>query len=127
MLAQIKKAFVNLFKTPQTHEYPKESIEKAKNFRGLIAYNEEECIFCLKCEKVCPPEAILFTPVDEAKKRVKNQKLYNYNAYLCIYCGECVRACPKPDLALWQTDKKPKVGLISDNINQNWQKIKALK
>lgn len=127
MLKEIKKAFTNLFKPPLTHPYPQKPIEKKDNFRGLIEYNEKECIFCLKCEKVCPPEAILFTPVNEKDKRVKNQKLYNYNPYLCIYCGECVRACPKPEAALWQSNQKPKLGLIQDNINQNWQKIKDLK
>ncbi|MGM0623682.1 MAG: 4Fe-4S binding protein, partial [Campylobacterota bacterium] len=62
MIKDIQTAFSNLFKTPLTHPYPQKQIAKQENFRGLIEYNEDACIFCLKCEKACPPQAILFTP-----------------------------------------------------------------
>jgi len=103
MFKSIKKAFQNIFKPPVTIKYPVEPIIKEKNYRGLIEYNKEECIFCLKCEKACPPTAIIFDKNDD------DTKTYTYDPYLCIYCGECVRACPKPDLALWHSNKKPPI------------------
>lgn len=127
MIRDIVAAFKNLCTKPQTIDYPKSEIKKPPNFRGLIEYDESECIFCLKCEKICPPQAILFTPMSQEKKRVKNQKRYNYNPYLCIYCGECVRACPKPDLALWQSDRKPQPATTKDMIIQRWQEVQASK
>jgi NADH-quinone oxidoreductase subunit I len=113
MKSSVIKAFTNIFKEPQTINYPKTPIERPKDYRGLIEYNEEECIYCLKCQKACPPEAILFKYTNNSTNNPKNKKSleYNYNPYLCIYCGECVRACPKPNKALWQSEKKQSVGV----------------
>jgi len=80
----------NLFSKPATIKYPFEPSPTPPDYRGLIVYKEELCIFCTKCELVCPPGAIRFTYKEDGSKK------YHYNPYLCIYCGECVRACPKP-------------------------------
>lgn len=129
MTTSIKKAFVNLFKKPQTIDYPASPIEKPQGSRGLIEYGESECIYCLKCEKACPPQAILFVKTDTPSQNEKNKKSlqYNYNPHLCIYCGECVRACPKPSLALWQSEKKPWIGVKEDGVNEKWFELEKLK
>jgi len=129
MNSSIKKAFKNLFKSPQTIDYPVSNIKKPKGYRGLIEYCETKCIYCLKCEKICPPGAILFTHTDNPSQNEKNKKSleYNYNEHLCIYCGECVRACPKPNEALWQSEKKPSIGVKTDKVNENWFEIEKLK
>lgn len=129
MFKSIKQALQNLFKKPQTVDYPLTPIEKPKGYRGLIEYCEEECIYCLKCEKACPPGAILFIPLDNPSDNEKNKKglKYEYNQHLCIYCGECVRECPKPNEALWQSEKKPSVALREDNVNEKWFTIELLK
>jgi len=128
MLTQFKKAFKNLFTKPQTHAYPDEPIQKPKDYRGLIEYSQEDCIYCLKCEKACPPGAILFPPVKDPPENEKNKKglKYHYNPYLCIYCGECVRVCPKPDKALWQSEKKPIIGVSTDKVNDDWFEIENI-
>ncbi|WP_345978558.1 4Fe-4S binding protein [Sulfurimonas sp. HSL3-2] len=122
MFTSLFKAFTNLFKKPQTLDYPVTPIPKDKEYRGLIEYGEESCIYCLKCEKACPPGAILFVKTDNPSQNEKNKKgqEYNYNPYLCIYCGECVRACPKPQEALWQSNKKPDIAVKSDDVNTKW-------
>ncbi|MFT7860122.1 MAG: 4Fe-4S dicluster domain-containing protein [Sulfurimonas sp.] len=129
MFQSLKKAFTNLFKKPQTHPYPAEELEKPKDYRGLIEYSEPDCIYCLKCEKACPPGAILFVPTDDPSDNEKNKKSqkYEYNPWLCIYCGECVRACPKPNEALWQSEKKPSVATKEDQVNDKWFEQENLK
>ena len=129
MLASFFKAFKNLFKKPKTIDYPATPIEKDKDYRGLIEYGEEECIYCLKCEKACPPGAILFVAVENPPENEKNKKglKYHYNPHLCIYCQECVRACPKPDEALWQSNKKPLIGIKDDKVNEDWFELELLK
>jgi NADH-quinone oxidoreductase subunit I len=123
------KAFANLFKKPQTIDYPTTPIAKPKGSRGLIEYGESECIYCLKCEKACPPGAILFVSTDNPSENPKNRKSleYNYNAHLCIYCGECVRACPKPNEALWQSESKPWIATKEDRVNDGWFEIEKRK
>lgn len=114
MITAIKNAFENLFKEPYTHAYPAAPIPKPKNYRGLIEYNAEFCIFCDKCEKVCPPKAIIFHQNEDGSK------VYAYNPHLCIYCGDCVSNCPKPNEALWQSENKSIPALKADNVNEIW-------
>lgn len=114
MLNAMMTALGNLFKAPHTLNYPAEPITHPENYRGLIEYGLEHCIFCDKCEKVCPPGAILFS------HHLDGTKTYHYNPYLCIYCGECVRACPKPEEALWQSATKPLPASGADDVNSKW-------
>lgn len=128
MFTSLFKAFTNLFKKPQTIDYPASAIEKDEGYRGLIEYGQPECIYCLKCEKACPPGAILFVPVENPPENEKNKKglKYHYNPHLCIYCSECVRACPKPDEALWQSNKKPPIAVKEDKVNDDWFELEKL-
>lgn len=116
MIRAILSAFTNLFKPVYTSTYPKEKIEHPRDYRGLIEHSHEHCIYCDKCENVCPPKAIVFFQNQDSSKR------YNYNPYLCIYCGECVRACPKPQEALWQSEKKALPAVKEDDVNEAWFK-----
>lgn len=129
MLQSLKKAFNNLFKKPQTIDYPATPIKTIEGTRGLIEYGEENCIYCLKCEKACPPGSILFVKTDTPSSNEKNKKAlkYEYNEHLCIYCGECVRACPKAEEALWQSEKKPQIGTKKDRVNDAWFEIEDIK
>ncbi|MEA1919244.1 MAG: 4Fe-4S dicluster domain-containing protein [Campylobacterota bacterium] len=111
MLQALFQAFSNLFKPVHTL---KEEQKLPKDYRGLIEFNEEHCIFCDKCEKVCPPKSIVFYQHRDGSKE------YQYNPWLCIYCGECVRACPKADEALWQSEKKQESAVAADDVNKQW-------
>lgn len=117
MIQAMKDAFSNLTKKPFTCDYPASPVPKAKNYRGLIEFNAEHCIWCDKCEKTCPPGAILF------KQLLDGSKEYNYNPYLCIYCGDCVRECPKTGAALTQTENKAMPGLGRDDLNNKWHVV----
>jgi len=91
MIQMFIESLKNLVSKPETIQYPFAPSPEPKGYRGTILYNEELCIFCDKCENICPPGAIKFEVVDIQS----GKKQYNYNPYLCIYCGACVDACPK--------------------------------
>ncbi len=114
MFRSITEAFLNLFRPVRTHRYPAEPIALPEGYRGLIEHNHDACIYCDKCEKVCPPGAILFYQHEDGTKT------YRYNPWLCIYCGECVRACPKPDEAIWQSETKQSPAIRDDAANEGW-------
>ncbi|MDX1295071.1 MAG: 4Fe-4S dicluster domain-containing protein [Sulfurimonadaceae bacterium] len=114
MLKSVIEAFKNLFKPVHTADYPAKPLPLPEAYRGLIEYDVDECTFCDKCEKVCPPGAIHFYQHEDGHKS------YRYNEWVCIFCGECVRACPKPDAALWQSEKKPRIGLKTHEVNEEW-------
>ncbi len=114
MIKAAIQAFANLFKPVHTTKYPQASPELPQEYRGLIEFDETHCIYCDKCEKVCPPRAIVFMQNEDGSKT------YNYNPWLCIYCGECVRACPKTGEALWQSELKPESALKEQDVNSSW-------
>jgi len=97
MFKALLNALKNLFSAPATLNYPFVSSPKHEGARGLILFDEPKCVWCLKCEEVCPPGAIRFT-----QDRESYEYTYHYNPYLCIYCAECVRACPDKAQALSQ-------------------------
>jgi NADH-quinone oxidoreductase subunit I len=115
MFKAVLQAFMNLFKPVHTLKYPlEEDIVLPKDYRGLIEFGADECIYCDQCEKACPPKAIVFFQHEDGSKE------YRYSPYLCIYCGECVRACPKPGKALWQSEKKQSSATKADDVNNGW-------
>ena len=122
MTSAIFEALFNLFKKPATYGYPAVPNPVPKNYRGLINYNAEKCIFCNNCEKVCPPGAIRFTTELEEGKQT-----YHYNPYLCIYCGECVRACPEPgkEGALWQDEDLIAPATFESEPGKAWEAVEA--
>ncbi len=110
------KAIGNLFKKPVTTQYPFEPTYKPDDYRGLIGFNEDLCIWCRRCEVVCPPGAIVFSQDMEGKQT------YHFNRAVCIYCGECVHTCPKEG-AIFQTSEPAPCALKAENINNGWNKL----
>jgi NADH-quinone oxidoreductase subunit I len=114
MIKSILNAIKNLFSKPATINYPLVKAPKNGEARGLILFEEPKCIWCLRCEEVCPPGAILFV-----QDRSSFNYTYHYNPYLCIYCGECVRVCPDKAQALSQSiEFAPPC--IDINMNDTW-------
>ncbi len=110
------KALGNLFRKPATVQYPFEPTYLPSTYRGLIKHDASLCIWCRKCETVCPPGAIVFSQASDGKQT------YHYNTHVCIYCGECVRACPKAG-ALIQTNEMAPPVTAAAKINHSWSGI----
>ncbi len=110
------KALGNLFKKPVTINYPFEKTYIPDDYRGVIEFDENLCIWCRRCELACPPGAIVFS------QDIEGKQTYHYNKAVCIYCKECVRACPKEG-ALYQTGIPAKFVLKEENINNGWNAL----
>lgn len=110
------KALGNIFKRPVTIKYPAEKTYIPDDYRGLIEFDESLCIWCRRCEMVCPPGAIVFSQDMEGKQE------YHFNRAVCIYCGECVHTCPKEG-ALTQSAEPAPCALKEENINNGWNKL----
>ena len=116
MMKTFFKAILNLFKKPITTQYPAEHTYIPDDYRGMIGFDENLCIWCRRCEMVCPPGAIVFSQDMEGKQT------YLFSRAVCIFCGECVRACPKEG-AIYQTAEPAKYALHEENINNTWNKL----
>ena len=110
------KAIGNLAKKPVTTRYPFEPTYIPDDYRGLIGFDAELCIWCRRCEAACPPGAIVFS------QALDGQQTYHYNRAVCIYCSECVSSCPKEG-AIFQTAEPAPCALKAENINNGWNKL----
>ena len=65
---------------------PRETRGKIHRLEGGLTINHKKCVYCLKCYKACPNNAIL---KDNKKKKI------DFFFHNCTYCQHCVMACPK--------------------------------
>jgi NADH-quinone oxidoreductase subunit I len=100
LITGMRLTIKEFFKPTLTVQYPYQTIEVTKNFRGHIElkWNDEtgraNCTACGICAKSCPSACITLDglkPEGEKKKMVTD---YQLNFTLCSLCSLCVEACP---------------------------------
>ena len=64
---------------------------------------EDACMGCGKCAKVCPVDAIQMA---EAQAGERRRSIARIDYDICLGCGVCVRNCPKGCIALKAKEKK---------------------
>ena len=65
---------------------PRETRGKIHRLEGGLTINHKKCVYCLKCYKACPNNAIL---KDNKEKKI------DFFFHNCTYCQHCVMACPE--------------------------------
>lgn len=88
------------FAKSHTLKYPFEKMDLGLRYRGvhklmrLLESENERCIGCGLCEKICVSHCIsMDTALDEnGRKKVIN---YSINLGRCVYCGLCTDVCPE--------------------------------
>jgi NADH-quinone oxidoreductase subunit I len=107
----------NLFREPTTVHFPKEIRERAPRFRASFAllhdeHDEELCIGCLMCERICPSQVITVTQGKKRESKVTGKKrgwaddlTLDLNA--CIFCELCVQVCPTDALVMVRAPETP--------------------
>ena len=103
----------HLFKKPATCAYPFEPAKIMPHFRGRIAFDQDKCIGCQMCVRVCPSKAIEIVlskdqppapapvegqPAAPAKKKFDCIMKLDH----CVFCAQCVETCPKKALIMTQ-------------------------
>jgi NADH-quinone oxidoreductase subunit I len=88
------------WREPTTQAYPDKTPNLTPHFRGRLALtvnpetNENLCISCRQCERVCPDKCIEIT----AHKSPETNKLelidFKIDHGLCMFCGLCTEVCP---------------------------------
>ena len=63
---------------------------ESKSYGAQLSYNEEKCIMCKKCEKVC-----------EAGVHVFENNIHKVNFSKCVLCKKCVEVCPVNALSIY--------------------------
>src|SRR6476661_418817 len=115
--AVLKGMFItlgHLFRRKATIQYPEQTREFPKVFRGLQVLNRDEegrerCTACGLCAVACPAEAITMEAAERQPgeehlyREEKYAAKYEINMLRCIFCGFCEEACPKDAIYLTQT------------------------
>jgi NADH-quinone oxidoreductase subunit I len=105
----------HLFKRKVTIQYPEQTREFSKIYRGQHTLKRDEigaerCTACGLCAVACPAEAITMVAAERKKgeehlyREEKYAATYEINMLRCIFCGDCEEACPKE--AIFLTDRK---------------------
>lgn len=93
----LKEIVKNLLSIPLTDKKAIECKEGLEGYRGKIHFNEEVCIGCGLCTRVCASNAI-------EKKMFKvndGQKItLIFDMSSCTFCGMCSDFCPKKAIKL---------------------------
>ena len=87
-------------KNTHTLFYPLEKMQLSPRYRSIhrlmrfIESENERCIGCGLCEKICVSNCIAMqtTLGDDGRKKVSN---YSINYGRCVYCGLCADVCPE--------------------------------
>jgi ech hydrogenase subunit F len=85
-----KNVLANLLGKSATRLYPFETREPFAGFRGMLENDIDVCIFCKKCQLVCPSQCI---------KVDLKARTWTCDPFACVYCGVCVDNCPVSSLS----------------------------
>jgi NADH-quinone oxidoreductase subunit I len=81
-----------------TTDVTKAKVHNSPMFRGKHIIEHDVCTGCTACEKICPVDAIVMSPLP-----IKKPKAFpEVNLGVCIFCGLCEDVCPtKPQKAIY--------------------------
>ncbi len=87
-----------MFQRKITVSYPVQKVNISPRWHGLLALpidpetDNDKCIICFQCERVCPDRCIHIEAAGKAKDRELTR--FDIEMDLCCYCGLCVEVCP---------------------------------
>jgi len=104
----------NLRRPEITVQYPKEQCVIPKGYRGFHTLDQEACILCFQCAKICPVECIEMKAGRVEKKFLAwEQFSVDYNK--CLFCDLCVEVCPKDCIHMDRRDGTARYAMVTDD------------
>ena len=81
----------------------------------IMQIQEENCVKCGRCARICPVEALKLVKGEDGTRRL------DFNAEICLGCGVCTRGCshgammlvPRPDRAITPLNTAHRVVLMA--------------
>ncbi|WP_051541994.1 4Fe-4S binding protein [Clostridium lundense] len=93
----IKHAIKHIFMPAETERRHYKLVDAPESYRGRIKFDENTCIGCGMCMRVCAPEAI----TKKVEKLDGEEKItMNFDLGSCTFCKMCEDFCPKKSIKL---------------------------
>lgn len=75
-------------------------VERKGNEFRVLTHNNERCVGCGICVKVCPSQSLKLGPIVPIARGLVDMELISINNATCVLCGLCATACPFNSLFL---------------------------
>lgn len=108
--------FRNFFRRRVTEGIRSEQ-SRAKRYKASFALvhdenDEEACIGCDLCGKICPSQIITVVPDEKRVSPVTGKKRgycrdFTLDLQACIYCELCVQVCPTDAIVMLRVQEEP--------------------
>lgn len=93
----LKHAIKHIFMPAETEKRHYKLVDAPESYRGKIKFDENSCIGCGMCIRVCAPEAI----TKKVEKLDGEEKVtMNFDLGSCTFCKMCEDFCPKKSIKL---------------------------
>ncbi len=106
--------FRNLRRPETTVCYPEELMPLPKGYRGFHTLDEETCIYCFQCARICPVDCIEMK-ADRVEKKFLSWTQFSVDYNKCLFCNLCIEVCPKDCIHMDRRDGSAKFALITDD------------
>ncbi len=97
MFPFLTTAVRNAFTKPSTEAFPCPQGEGLGNYRGRIRFNQDSCVDCGMCIKVCAPMAIT-REEEETEGGINVRRIFDLTS--CTFCGTCQDFCEEKSIVL---------------------------
>lgn len=106
--------FKNLRRAETTVCYPEELMPLPKGYRGIHTLDQEACIYCFQCARICPVECIEMK-ADRVEKKFLAWEQFSIDYNKCLFCNLCIEVCPKDCIHMDRRDGSAKFALVTDD------------
>ncbi|HUT36897.1 MAG TPA: 4Fe-4S dicluster domain-containing protein [Planctomycetota bacterium] len=89
-LRELGEAIKAVFCGPYTSKFPAEPSPAPPAYRGQGQFDEDECVACGGCARVCPSKAI--DVVDQPELDPPTRTIVRHDDR-CVFCGQCEAQC----------------------------------
>ena len=104
----------NLRRPETTVQYPREECVIPKGYRGFHTLDQEACILCFQCAKICPVECIEME-ADRVEKKFLSWKQFSIDYNKCLFCDLCVEVCPKDCIHMDRRSSTARYAMVTDD------------
>jgi len=113
-IAGMRITLRNLRRPHTTVQYPEEQLTLPAGYRGIHTLDQDICIYCFQCSRICPVDCIEMD-AERIEKKFLSWKQFTVDYNKCLFCDLCIEVCPKDCIHMDRREGSAKFALITDD------------